>query len=334
MTMVGYDYLRTSAQGDHNSSIATADEEGIKRFMCPRSGGNVATCATCNGLSTCHAGQRAMAIQRMRNDMERNDMGLFQQACSSGSPWGYLAGLGLTDGAIRDKLAIWCKRYPGIATKYGGQKQIIKPIRMRAHHEEGRPAEAEGQTAKSAVKEEPETESREKTKEETQAKGWVKAVAATREKTAHIIRKALETGDPLKYLMETRGNNKCQAKQTLGRWQKGYPELFEGVEIREMAMSSGQLVKQEEPKETAGQEEDEISLEAFLAQHTAVEEREETEPQATAKAEDDGSDADELAQLMEDEAALLRSIAILQKNVAAIRQKRRAIEDKMYGGQS
>lgn len=332
MTMVGYDYLRTSAQGDYNSSIATADAEGIKRFMCPRSGGNVAKCETCNGLSTCHAGQRAMAIQQqMRNDMERNDMALFQQACSSGSPWGYMARLGLNDGAIRDKLAIWCKRYPGIATKYGGQKQIIKPMRMRVHHEEEKQAEVEGQTEKAAVKEEPKPEPREKTKEETQAKGWVKAAATTREKTAHIIRKALETGNPLKYLMETRGNDKYQAKQTLIRWQKGHPELFEGVEIKEIAKSSGQ---QEEPKETTAQEEDEISLEAFLAQHTAVEEREETEPQTAAKAEDDGSDADELAQLMEDEAALLRSIAILQKNVAAIRQKRRAIEDKMYGGQS
>lgn len=108
---------------------------------------------------------------------------------------------------------------------------------------------------------------------------------------------ALATGDPKGWLLE-RGKTAQQACNSLSNWKKRYPDLF--MELQ--------------PEEHGG-EEDQISVEDFLkgfAESTVTK-----NPNL------------ELAQLMEQEAVLLRRVAGLQMQIWEIREQRRDIEGRM-----
>lgn len=136
--------------------------------------------------------------------------------------------------------------------------------------------------------------------------------AAIRKKARARCAAAVESGDPVKYLMEHDGLCETSARIDIRRWRKKYPDLFEGM--NESPKSS---------KPTKQPEEDEISLEEFLSGLTLH--SREAEPEEVKPAEEENPNR-RLAELMRQEADLLMEIAARQEHVWRIREERKEIE--------
>ena len=313
---------------------------------------------------------------------------LLRAACESGNAWAYLMEMGYSKGVAKEKVVNLVNRYPGIGREFGGIQRILKKPKIvhitHLRQEEARtepevpqepPMETEAREAEPfhiVTAEElnnlngpppPEyahlydVQPQEPPASEKAKERKTSPAEQMRTKTEATILEAIASGDPVQWLMDTRGNNRSVARQTLKRWQTNHPELFTDPAETDAPIPAEETppVPKGEPvpekAEEAEQEEtDEISLVDFLAKYGVpifgenappavigpegvVVPEAPKEPERVVLEEPEGVDMRnwnrELAELMRQEAQVLDEIANLQERVWSIRERRRKIEQKM-----
>ena len=331
----GYTFLRSEPlnEDDPNRKIATCDLAGIRRFICPKTGGDPMKCLDCGGIKTCTPGQRAAVLldeatrqkpqynqvwtkeqSKLEHEKEleaarakkkaekaagnfqpyvtQKDRDEFREACESGSPWIYLFARGYSEAAAQERISFWVRHYTNVAQEFGGKKRLLqKPRKIPPLPVPEEPT----------IPEEP----------EVTVPSEVIEVTEPKTKGRELCIEALSHSDPIAWMMETRGVTLKAAKQRLRDWRTRYADLF----------------PEEEPGRAVEDSSDMVSLEDFLSEFGFEEPIPEKIPEQKEEPEDNINR--ELAELMEQEARLLREIAGLQEQVWSIREKRKAIEGKM-----
>ena len=332
----GYGYLREPQviRQEDQQSISKMDLTAVRRYLCPKSMGNPEKCKGCPGLKSCPAGQRGQVLineEEHRQAMETRgpstikDREDFRAACESGYPRGWLIFKGYSEAAAQEKLVFWCKHYMDITREFGRERIMQKRKGYALPEKAQEPAEnapilAPEAPAEPVVEQQP----------SQRASGWnderrAKYTEWREQQTREKIRAAMDSGDMLGYLI-SQGSSMENARLTIKRWQKKYPDLFEERMVEtmtEFAQQINQEATQEKTRQgTEPTETDTISLDDFLQQMGFTD-----EPEAKqAQPETDSGRVRQAAELMRQEAETMERIAQLQETLATIRQQRRQLE--------
>ena len=221
--------------------------EEVKAYMCPKSPGSTIACGSCAGFKTCPAGQRAVRLVGERQSVE-DEREEFRKACESGNAREYLMkSRAIGKNAAADLLSRLVKKYPGISADYGGSRRIIRNCTIK--------------------KEEPEKQPEDKPEEKPLTKAE-KGGAVIREKAREEAKAAMESGDPVRFLMETTGATYKNARFRVYRWIRSYPDIVGDYRPEDKRRKKAEEPKTETEPETkpADNSEDEVSLEDFLAE--------------------------------------------------------------------
>lgn len=248
-----------------NQLIEQMDLGEVTRMMCPKSGGNINKCFECPGFRTCRPGQRAVRLTdeltrataektapqytRKWTDKEPEkpaasanpgaqiaaEQEELRKACESGNAWYWMMeNKGLSKNAAGDALTRLIRKFPGIAAEYGGSRRIMQRPKAVKIIPEG-PVEAQDaqEQASAAIPEQ--GQAPEKEAEKQAVNGQEKQTAGKSAGTLALIRKgrercqeAVESGDPIRFLMEKGASHKS-AYERIRRWRKMYPDLFKGL---------------------------------------------------------------------------------------------------------
>ena len=303
--------------------ISQMDLEQVKRMMCPKSRGNPKACLECVGFRTCQAGQRAVRlVDEETKTIEKNTASVFvrkwtegkaeehkppretpaaasrptlfktistdrdvlKEACESGNAWQWIMENYQPDKnkaqAILEKLIREC---PGIAADYGGSRRIMQ--RPKVVNITSVAAKAE------TVAEEPKTEAAgaktEQKVTETDQTALTDFNRQQKEEARERCRKAIESGDPVRFLMDA-GSSEETARRQVRKWIDRYPDLCDGFVLedkkrgrKKKADVPAEETETDEPEAFALEdpEDDEVSLLDFLNEYEVEPEEDQPEEQ-------------------------------------------------------
>ena len=277
----------------------------------------------------------------------------FLAACESGNARRWLLQKGYSEAAAQEKLVYWIKHYPAITQRFGRQRILAKPRTVvvtsltigpdiattEAKQQDaffpanfaqnGGSAAQDGQTptqepeAPERPKNGPENASEDKhSRMSEEAKQHMRELrmAAGRKACAE----ALASDDPVEYQI-SQGKTRNGALQSMIRWRKMYPDLFEA----EKEPAQQDIAQQETSADSTDSGGDEISLMDFLRQYGAAEgPEEEHAPKPATEDVWEGTGA-ELAQLRARESQLMQEITEVQDRIRQALQQRRKITEEM-----
>lgn len=238
--------------------------EEVKAYMCPKSHGSTIACGSCGGFKTCPAGQRAVRLVGERQSVE-DEREEFRKACESGNAREYLMkSREIGKNAAADLLSRLVKKYPGISADYGGSRRIIRNCTIK--------------------KEEPEKQPEDKPEDKPLTKAE-KGGAVIREKAREEAKAAMESGDPVRYLMETTGATYKNARFRVCRWIRLYPDIVGDYRPEDKRRKKAEEPKTEKPQEEQQVEfaledtDDTVSLADFLNEFETEAQEEPKEPE-------------------------------------------------------
>jgi len=264
---------------EQEERIETLGLEKLKKYACPKNQHKTdwyMECLNCPGVSGCRAGQRVWVIldgqTEPKNELKEPEFGhpaakksfeRMKEAIASGDPKKWLMDRGTTNHCANETVRRWRNMYPKFFDKAVECGEAQKKQREKAR-EECREAVASGSPVEYVM------EKYGVGRETAYARvsSWrnryselfpddikihrkdVKTHRRSTEVAKQEYREAMESGDPVQWLMEHHGTNINVARNRLHEWKKNY----------------GEIVVEEKPMEIKPMEgeQDEISVEEFL----------------------------------------------------------------------